>query len=78
MVQIAPKSPKSASQVKPMAEPSRISRINEIAERETAMFMAEEAFGFLDCAIRLCAHSVTIKSLIARLRSEADMLEEFE
>lgn len=57
-----------------MGEPSRIDRI---AERETALFLAEQSAQFLNCAINLCATSMDIPSLIELLEEHVEMLKEF-
>ncbi len=57
-----------------MAEPARIT---EIAQREAALFMAEQSRQFLDCAINLCATSMSIPALIRLLEDHADVLREF-
>ena len=58
----------------PMAEPRQIT---EIAEREAALFKAEQARQFLDCAIHLCATSMSILALIRLLEDHAEILKEF-
>ena len=56
---------------------SELSRINEIAEREAAMFLAEQSRQFLDCAINLCATSMSIPALIRLLEDHTELLKEF-
>lgn len=53
-------------------------KIEELSEAEAAMCLIEEASHFLDCAIRLCAHSMELRELVRRLRAEADNLELYE
>jgi len=57
-----------------MAEPRQIS---EMAEKHAAMFKAEQARHFLDCAINLCATSMSIPALIRLLEDHAELLKEF-
>lgn len=57
-----------------MAEPRQIT---EIAEREAALFVAEQSRQFLDCAINLCASSMSIPALIKLLEDHAEILREF-
>ncbi|WP_164898570.1 hypothetical protein [Mesorhizobium sp. M7A.F.Ca.MR.362.00.0.0] len=57
-----------------MPEPRQIT---EIAEREAALFKAEQSRQFLDCAIHLCATSMSIPALIRLLRDHVTILEEF-
>ena len=57
-----------------MAEPRQI---DIIAEQEIERFLAEEACSYLDCAVRLMAHSMPIGAIIRRLQDEIDMLREF-
>ena len=52
-------------------------RITEIAEREAAMFLAEQARQFLDCSINLCATSMSIPALIRLLEDHTELLREF-
>ena len=48
-----------------------------MAEKHAAMFKAEQARHFLDCAINLCATSMSIPALIRLLEDHADILKEF-
>ena len=56
---------------------SELSRINEIAEREAAMFLAEQSRQFLECAINLCATNMSIPALIRLLEDHTELLKEF-
>ena len=56
---------------------SELSRINEIAEREAAMFLAEQSRQFLECSINLCATSMSIPALIRLLEDHTELLKEF-
>jgi hypothetical protein len=49
----------------------------KIAEREAALFLAEQARGYLDCAINLCATSMSIPALIRLLEDHTELLREF-
>jgi hypothetical protein len=51
--------------------------ITELAEKETALFLAEQSRQFLDCSLNLCATSMTIPALIRLLRDHIEILEEF-
>ncbi|WP_210328388.1 hypothetical protein [Mesorhizobium caraganae] len=57
-----------------MPEPRQI---DILAQHEIDRFLAEEACQFLDCSIRLMAHSMPISAVIRRLQDEIAMLEEF-
>ncbi len=57
-----------------MAEPARVT---EIAEREAAMFLAEQSRNYLECAINLCATSMSIPALIRHLKDHIELLEEY-
>lgn len=59
---------------KPMAEPSRI---DAIAEHEARKFMCEQAAGFLDCAINLCATTMELSALVKLLEDHAEILREY-
>ncbi|MRX31905.1 hypothetical protein [Aminobacter sp. MDW-2] len=51
--------------------------ITELAEQAAAAFQAEQARKFLDCAINLCATSMSIPAVIRLLEDHAEILKEF-
>jgi hypothetical protein len=51
--------------------------ITEIAEKETALFLAEQARQFVDCSINLAASSMPIPAVIKLLRDHIALLEDF-
>lgn len=57
-----------------MAEPRQIT---EIAERETALFRAEQSRNFMVCAANLAAHDMPLAAVAKFLRELADQIEEF-
>lgn len=57
-----------------MPEPRNLTKI---AEQEAAAFKAEQAKQFLDCAINLCATSMSIPAVIRLLEDHAEILKEF-
>ncbi len=57
-----------------MPEPRRIT---EIAERETALFQAEQARQFIICAVNLAAHSSSLEAVARFLRELADQIEKY-
>jgi hypothetical protein len=57
-----------------VAEPRQIT---EIAEREAALFLAEQSRQFIDCAINLAATHMPISSVIRLLRDHIELLEEY-
>ena len=56
---------------------SESERITEMAEKCAAAFKAEKAREFLDCAINLCATSMSISALIRLLEDHTELLREF-
>lgn len=52
-------------------------RITEIAMREAEAFKAEQARQFLECAINLCATSMSMAALIRLLEDHTEILKEF-
>lgn len=52
--------------------------ITEIAEQEAALFLAEQAKQFIDCAISLAMTSMPTAAVVRLLRDHADILEEYE
>lgn len=57
-----------------MAEPRQIT---EIAQREAALFLAEQSRQFIDCSINLAATHMPIPAVIRLLRDHIELLEEF-
>lgn len=57
-----------------MAEPRQI---EELAERETALFRAEQSRSFMICAANLAAHDMPLAAVAKFLRELADQIEEF-
>ncbi|WP_167498764.1 hypothetical protein [Mesorhizobium sp. M2D.F.Ca.ET.223.01.1.1] len=57
-----------------MAEPRNI---EELAQKQIELFLAEESCQFLDAAIRLMAHTMPLSAVARRLRDEAELLEEY-
>jgi hypothetical protein len=50
--------------------------ITEIAERETHLFLAEQARQFITCAVNLAAHTSSLEAVARFLRELADQIEE--
>jgi hypothetical protein len=57
-----------------MPEPRQITAL---AEKEAALFLAEQSRQFLDCSINLCATSMSIPALIRLLKDHVELLEEW-
>lgn len=57
-----------------MAEPAKLTAM---AEKHAAMFKAEQAKQFIDCAINLAATSMSIPALIRLLEDHTEILKEF-
>jgi hypothetical protein len=51
--------------------------ITEIAEKETALFLAEQARQFITCGANLAAHSMPLPAVVKFLRELADQIEDF-
>lgn len=51
--------------------------IDELARRETELFLAEQAKHFVACAINLAVSSMSVSATIRLLRDHIEILEEF-
>jgi hypothetical protein len=54
-----------------------LSRLDDLAERETRAFLKRQAFEFIECAVNLAAHSASIAEVRAYLRALEAHLAEF-
>lgn len=57
-----------------MAEPRQI---EQIAQKEAELFLAEQSRQFVDAAINLAATSMPIPAVIRLLKDHIELLEEF-
>lgn len=57
-----------------MPEPRQI---EQIAARETELFLAEQARQFITCAVNLAAHTTSLEAVARFLRELADQIEDY-
>ena len=57
-----------------MPEPRQL---DIIAEREAALFRANQARNFINCAVNLAAHDMPLEAVARYLRELADQLEDW-